>query len=305
MLFLKREEGTILGIAMVYFLIFSLMGLAVLTLAAHCHHNVLDEVHALKNRYVVESMVNLALWRINQGPDSLADFTMNGVTSQFIDSTMMLIVSTSQWWKPYNVSVELKFDDAFHNPISVTGSIDTSNITMPHGFEFQTVDSIPQIDLNYYYQHADSIYYGNQSFEDTWDPGIHYIDSGTVTLRNNFHLLGTLVVIKDLKVVGTNVLIQAGQDSSGTYLPALIVGDSVSSTSITDITIEGAIYSLGALNINKGLLTGPIISTNLVVQNSLTIDSTGAEQYYSYPPGFDIPAISSINKSMITGTWRN
>lgn len=303
--FLKHEEGSILGIAMIYFLIFSITGMAVLTLAAHWRTTTQEEVHVIKNRYAVESILNLALWRINQGPDSLANFVEDGAASLYNDSTMKLIVNTSRWGKPYQLSVELEFDDAFFNPISFNGITDTTNITLPPGYEYQVVDSLPQIDLNYYYDNADSLYSGNQSFNDAWPTGIHYCDSGMVTLNNNFHLVGTLLVLDELKVVGTNVLIQAGQDSLGNYLPALILGGSASATSVTDFTVEGAIYSLGDIDINKGFFTGPLICANLDVQNELTIDPTGAEQYYSYPPGFEDPDTTSLDKRIKAGTWRN
>jgi hypothetical protein len=304
--FLKNNDGSILGITMIYFLVFAITGTAILMVAALFRLDTQDEVHAITNKYAVESTLNLALWRVNNGMDSLATFQNEGVSSQYIDSSMTLIVSTSQWGESLRVTVDLELETAFSNPVSITGTLDTSNITLTSGYNFQKIDSLPKIDLNYYYQNADYIYTGDQSFEGPLPSGIHYVENGKVTLRNDFHLVGTLVVLDELKVVGTNVLLQAGQDSSGTYLPALIVTDSVTTpeTEITDITIEGAIYSTGEFEIKKGFFTGPFIGTELEVKNSLTIDPTGAEQYYSLPPGFEAPDPLFARKWIKKGSWR-
>jgi len=303
----KHEEGSVLGIIMVYFLVFSLTGLVFISLADQAQLQNVDAIHDYKNHWAVESAINEALWRMNNGPDSLATFIDSTLTSTYNETTMTLIVSTDRWDRPFEVSLDIELDHIFNNTFYTTMPIDTSDpaITiLSDDINIQLADSLPTLDTTYYLQNAVSIYPDGVAFSDTLTSGIHYIKSGVTELKNNTYLEGTLVVLGKLKVVGTNVFLKAGKDSSGAYLPALIVADSVTTTAITDITIEGAIISYGSFDIKSGLITGPFIGNDLNVLTSLTIDDQGSDQYYTYYPGFGEPDTNATAKIIQKGSWR-
>ncbi len=303
----KQEEGSVLGIIMVYFVVFSLTGLAFISLADQVHLKNIDAIHDYKNQCVVESAINEALWRMNNGPDSLASFQDGALSSTYNETTMTLTVSTDQWDRLFEVSLEIELNHIFNNTFYTSIPIDTSDpaITIiSDDVVVQQADSLPTLDTNYYLQNAVGIYPTGATFSSTLTNGIHYVKSGVTELKNNTYLEGTLVVLGHLKVVGSNVVLKAGQDTSGAYLPALIVADSVTTTDITNITIEGAIISYGVFDIKSGLITGPFIGNDLNVQTSLIIDDQGSDQYYSYYPGFESQDTTASEKIIQKGSWR-
>jgi len=303
----KSEDGSVLGIVMVYFVVFSLTGLIFISLADQAHLQNVDAIHDYKNHWAVESAINEALWRLNNGPDSLATFQDSTLYSTYNEATMTLTVGTDQWDRPFEVSLEIELDHVFNNTFYTTMPIDTSDpaITfLSDDIDIQQADSLPTLDTTYYLQNAVEIYPTGAVLFDTLTSGIHYVKSGVTELKNNTYLEGTLLVLGKLKVVGTNVILKAGQDSSGAYLPALIVADSVTTTAITDITIEGAIISYGSFDIKSGTITGPFIGNDLNVQTSLIIDDQGSDQYYTYYPGFGTPDTSGTAKIIQKGSWR-
>ncbi|MCK5331848.1 MAG: hypothetical protein KAK01_10590 [Candidatus Marinimicrobia bacterium] len=303
----KHEEGSVLGIVMVYFVVFSLTGLIFISLSDQAHLQNVDAIHDYKNHWAVESAINEALWRMNNGPATLATFQDGMLNSTYNETTMILTVSTDRWDRPFEVSLEIELDHIFNNTFYTSTPIDTSDpaITiLSDDVNIQVADSLPTLDTAYYWQNAVSIYPDGASFSDTMTPGIHYIQSGETVLGNNTYLVGTLFVLGKLKVVGNNVFLKAGQDSSGAYLPALIVADSVTTTTITNITIEGAIISYGSFDINKGTLTGPFIGSELNATTAVIFDDQGSDQYYTYYPGFGEQDSSLTAKIIQKGSWR-
>ncbi|MFQ6675710.1 MAG: hypothetical protein ACE5LH_05125 [Fidelibacterota bacterium] len=95
-----------------------------MTLAAYVRSDIQEEVHASQNKYAVESVLNEALWRINAGSDTLANFERDGVMSQFDPAAKTLIVNTNTWGKAHQVQVVLRSvtsDTAFpEDPPTVT-----------------------------------------------------------------------------------------------------------------------------------------------------------------------------------------
>lgn len=192
---LKNEEGSILGIAMIYFLIFSIMGLAVLTLAAHWQITNLEEVHDVKNRYAVESTLNLALWRINSGSNSLANFELNSTTSQYSDSTNFLTVTTNRWNKPHQIKVRMGEDHHFNHGVAAKQNLGGSHtLTVSSAHKFRKFDFLPTIDITYFENNAVGIH-DSSSFSlanDTLSPGIHLFEGDWIILTD-MYLEGTLV----------------------------------------------------------------------------------------------------------------
>lgn len=305
---LKNDRGSILGIAMIYFLVFSITGMAILTYSAQARLNVQNHVHNIQNQYAVESTLNKALWRINNGSDSLANFEENGVIASYIDSNQTLSVSTNRWDQPVQISVEIIKDYPFNHGVAVLVDQDTSKFsvtTLPdHGMRIFA--SLPSIDTSYYLQNAVQIYTsGTTNFDDTLVSGIHYVQGGTVFLKNGAYLEGSLVVMGKLKVVGTNVSLNAVTDSNGVYIPALIVVDSSADISSNPgIEIKGAIFSTGPFDIKGGNLTGPLVGSSIVFTKNLIINDEANEKYYCWPPGFGDRNSYNWPKQIKKRTWK-
>ncbi len=306
---LKNEHGSILGIAMIYFLVFSITGMAILTLSAQARLLIQDNIHIVRNQYAVESILNKALWRMNSGPDSLANFTEQGVTASYVDSSRILSVSTNRWGQPRQVNVEVEQDYPFNHGVAYLEEPDTSqfSVTTLSGHGMRKFDFLPALDTDYYIQNAVQIYTsGTTNFDDTLVSGIHYVQGGTVFLKNGAYLEGSLVVMGRLKVVGNDVTIMAITDSNGVYIPALIVADSTADiASNPGIVIKGAIFSIGPFDIKGGDLTGPLVGSSIVFSNNLVINDQADEKYYGWPPGFGDFYSYDWPKQIKSGTWRN
>lgn len=300
------EKGSILVIALVYFVVFSMTGVLFLQLADRMRLNSVNMVHDFKNQWAVESAISKAIWRTNILPDSLVNFQEDSLSVQYDKAALAITVSTTKWNRPYGVRIELFLDHLFNNTFYTTTAIDTNDpaITiLSENITAVQAPTLPALDTAYYVSHAVAVYNNGKIFNAPMTPGIHYIRSGQVELKNNTSLVGTLVSMGPLKVTGTNVVLTAGTDSAGAYLPALIVADSVSSTSITAITINGAIICYGTFDLVQGQITGPFIGSELNAQVSLTIDDNGSDQYYTYYAGFTPPDTTAVLKVIKKGTW--
>jgi|GEM_PF-5465660 len=91
--FIRSEEGSILGLVLIWFLIMALLGTAFLTLAAfEGRHSARQEQRAAAF-FLAEGGLNLALWRINRGPDLYGTFSADNVSVVY-DSIANILSAT-------------------------------------------------------------------------------------------------------------------------------------------------------------------------------------------------------------------
>lgn len=304
----KTEEGSILGIAMIYFVIFSITGMGMLAFAAYFRLDTQDQSHSYTNKYAIESAVNVALWRANSGSDSLANYEDNGVTATYIDSTRILTVSTNKWNQSYQLTAEFKPIHPFGRSLSYTGQMDTSRGTINYLFDHRPFKFafLPTIDTAYYRQNAVQIHTGTSSYNSALPPGIHYIDGGLVRMRSGSSLDGSLVVVNggQLEFPGnSNAIIRSIQDTNGVWIPAIIFDSTATFTSFKRrITVDGPVFSERDLRI-LGTFTGPIVAPDVTNWTWGTIDDQSNEQYYTWPPGFGDLYSYDWPKKLKPGTW--
>jgi len=300
----KNRRGSVLAIVMIYFVVFSLTGLAALAVASYYKMEVVQAKQNESNYLAVESVLNEALWRINVGADSLADFSRNGITSTYSSITRLVTISSEK----RTISVALEDMHPFSQGVAFRDAIDTSSysITLLPGHGIRQFPTLPTIDTTYYLSHAVAVYNGgNINIEGVMASGIHYVKKGTVFLKNGTYLDGTLVIMGKLKVVGTDVILNAIPDSNGTYLPALIVADSTSDISTTPgIIIRGPIFSAGPFSMKGGTLTGPLVGTEIELSSKLDINDLSNEKYYDYPPGFGDVHAYDWPKRISAQSWK-
>lgn len=297
----RKQHGSALVMAMIYFVIFSLTGMAALSLAAHYRIESVKTKQAKMVDLNMESVLNEALWRLNSGADSLANFSRDGVTSSFDENTRTLTVSG------YGKTLTVTLEDMhpFNHGVAYRDEIDTSSysVTLLEGHGMRQFPFLPQVDTSYYMSNAVAVYNANTDFDSIMTPGIHFATKN-VFLKQGASLEGTLVVMGKLKVVGTDVTLQAVPDSNGVYLPALIVADSTADISTTPgIIIRGPIYSSGPFDMKGGTLTGPLVGTEIQLSQKLDINDLSNEKYYGYPAGFGDVTAYDWPKRILKNSW--
>jgi len=296
-----------MAVAMLYFVIFSLVGMGTLILAGFSRSNSENQVTSKKIDYEMESILNIAQWRMNHGNDSLANYSENNISVTFNNSTNILsAMSTVDTTK--KISITLKHDFPFNHGVAYLTETDTSKnsiATLPnHGIKQFNV--WPDLDIDYYRNNAVKIYTSVEKFDSIMEPGIHFVESGTVRLNNGTSLNGTLVILGKLKIVGSNITLSAQMQPDSTYLPALIVADSTADVSTSPaINIYGAVFSSGPLSIKGGNLTGPLVATTMRLSANLNINDQANDKYYHWPHGFGNIDNYDWDKEIVNGSWNN
>ncbi|MCK4641466.1 MAG: pilus assembly PilX N-terminal domain-containing protein [Candidatus Marinimicrobia bacterium] len=303
---IKSEDGSILGMVLIFFLVLTIIGTAFLSMASQEGKLSIRSVQRTQALTSAESGINIGLWRLNHGPDSQGTFS-TGSMSVTYDSVARILTSTGTSVSvSKTVSVELWQDHPFNHVVAYKTQLDTSNYTLNNlkGHGIRPFDPLPEVDFAYYDSIANYHHVGDTSFSAPIDTGIHYID-GNVTMKNGSSLIGTLFVTGGIKFTGT-VSIQAQQmPDSSLYYPAVVVGD----TAETDILgtplliIKGAVFSTGYVNFKGDTLTGPIVANKVVLKSGVVITDYGSEKYYNYPPGFLGPDIYDWEKFIKKGSW--
>lgn len=305
---IKSEDGSILGMVMIFFLVLTIIGTAFLSMAAQEGKLSMRNVQRTQALASAESGINIGLWRLNHGPDSQGTFS-NGSMSVTYDSVAQILTSTGTSVSvSKTVSVELWRDHPFNHIVAYKTQLDTSNYTLNHlkGRGIKHFDPLPQAIMDYYDTTGIGNYHhdGDTAFSALIDTGIHYI-KGNVWMKSGSSLIGTLVVTGGIKFTGT-VSVQAQQmPESSLYYPAIVVGD----TAETDISgtpllkVRGAVFSTGYVNFKGDTLTGPIVANKVVLKAGVVITDYGDEKYYKYPPGFLGPDIYDWEKYIKKGSW--
>ena len=305
---IKSEDGSILGMVLIFFLVLTIIGTAFLSLAAQEGKLSIRSVQRTQAFASAESGINIGLWRLNHGPDSQGTFS-NGSISVTYDSVAQILTSTgTSATVSKTVSVELWQDHPFNHILTFVESLDTSNFTLTsmQSHEIIQFDKLPTVDLAYYYSIADYVYSSDQNFSDTLNSGIHYV-SGHVDAKEGTYLDGTLIATKGVKFTA-HVTINAQMVPDTTiYYPALIVCDTTYSeydeiSGNPNLTINGAIYSTGFVCFKGKLLSGPIIAPYIELKSGVVIDDLDNPQYYNNPPGFEILE-GDYNKYIKKGSW--
>ncbi len=105
---IKNQGGFLMGMVSVFFVIFTITGMTLLTLSYQSSRSTSNIIHKLKNKYDVESMVNLAIWEVNTGTNLRVVYGVPEVEATYVDSSNKLVVSTERYGIPYELTVELE-----------------------------------------------------------------------------------------------------------------------------------------------------------------------------------------------------
>ena len=306
---IKSEDGSILGMVMVFFLILTIVGTAFLTIASQESMLSAKQYHRTRAFYRAESGLNVALWRINQGADGYGTFSTDSVTVEFDTLTHILSAVGNSGSASRTLQVELFQDHPFNRIVSYHTYLDTSNFYLDNmrGHDVETYYEVPEVDLSYYSSIADYYYSGDISFEGLMPSGIHYVD-GDVTMKNGTILNGTLVTTGSIKFVGSVTINAQLVPDTTIYYPALVSIDTAHTSEVDgnpNLVINGAVYSDGIVDFKGQAISGPIIANKVILRSGVNVDDQGSDKYYHYPPGFIAEENFDWEKRRVKGSWKN
>jgi len=308
--FITSENGSVLGMVMVFFLFVSIIGTTLLSLASQEIMLSRSDIQKVQSEYYAESGLNIALWRMNHAADGLAAFSNNIATVE-VDTNLMILTSIGTSGEK-STTIQWKYfeDHPFNHIITFGQNLDTSNFTLTSmsAHDATQFEELPTVDMFYYYSIADYIYTGDQHFNSPLPSGIHYVN-GHVDAGNGTYLDGTLIATKGIKFTG-HVTINA-QKVPGTniYYPALIACDTTLAENdeilgTPNLIVNGPIYSTGFICFKGEHISGPIIAPSVELKSGVVIDDAGSPQYYQNPPGFStVTEEKDYPKFFKKGTW--
>ena len=304
---IKSENGSVLGMVLIFFLVMTIIGIALLTMASQeavLFEKQLDKAKAFR---MAESGIDIALWRINSGSNYLGTFSNDSISVTY-DSTSMVLNSTgTSGSHQQTLSVNLYEDHPFNHIVSYSGTLDTSNFSMDvvSGHEVKSFDALPTIDLNYFIGIADHIDTTDMTFQAASLNGI-YVVLGDVTMKNGTVLNGTMVLTGSIRFIG-HVEIHAQQiPDTNIYYPALVALDTSQTLEseiygFPNLIVEGAIYCSNFVILKGGTISGPIVAKDIVLMANVEIDDEGSDKYYNTFPG--VEEEEKLDKYIDRGSW--
>jgi hypothetical protein len=276
-------------------LILSLTGMAVVEFGFYGRTTAQDGAHTILNRYVVESHVNKALWRVNTFADSLVSYTDGPVTVSYDTTTMRLLVGVSQYDETRAVTADLVEDMHFNHSIATNDSLVLSGYSIgaepgrtPKG-EFRF---LPNLDLQYFMDNAVEIHtedYYVYADGEIQGEGIH-VFTGEEPILNSVSMENSTFVFTDEWVYFyKDVVVKAKVEEN--QLPALVFTNPNSVFTFNkefwkQDHIEGAIYSAGKVRVKYGYITGPIVANKVTLLSNIDLKDDEHPEYYTWHTGF-------------------
>jgi len=303
-----NENGSVLGMVLIFFLVLTITGTAFLSLSALEGQSGVRQIQRHRAFFLAESGLSIGFWRLNHGADHLCNFSDEQMTVLYDSSNQTLTATGMVGQVTRTVRVNVFEDYPFNHIVAYQNQLDTSNFYLScldgHGIAW--FSSIPAPDLNYYYSRANYIYNDDQTFDGTMPDGIYFVD-GSVTMKNGTTLNGTMIVTGGIKFIGQVTISAQQMPDTNLYYPAIIAADTAQTESdvsgTPQLTINGMVYSSGFVLFKGKLISGPIVANKVILKSGVDIDDGGSLRYYHYPPGFPGAENFDWHKMPVAGTW--
>lgn len=305
---ISSEKGSALALVFIWFLVLTILGTTFLTLATYEGKHAVRREQRVRAFFRAEGGLNIALWRLNHGPDIYATFSNDEVAVTYDSSSLILSSIGMDGTARCQLQVELFDDHPFNHIVSYGSYLDTHNfyITNLAKKELAQFAPMPAVDMNYYFNRADFYYIGDQIFDGAMPAGIHYVN-GHVIMKNGTTLNGTLVATEGARFIGFVTINAQLMPDTNLYYPALICADTAMAEAdvigTPQLVIKGMVYSTGTVIFKGHLLTGPIVADRIVLMSGVEINDLGQTTYYQYPPGFSPLVEQDYLKRVIRGSW--
>lgn len=250
-------------------------------------------VNNVKLQYAVESTINEALWRINIGTDSLANYSFDGVTTVWDSTAKTLTVNVDKYQIESEIQLDLSEDTHFDRGIAAEEEIILNGNDPGLGEDQQVRDNfhfLPETDLAYFTDNPDYIHTSSWStwHGDTLPNGTHVFTGTRINLEDVVLNSGVMVftgnhiTIEDITVnsgtlVFTGYGVQFLYDNRITAPPADSTGANpavIFTNRYQDFdmysrdggeTIIGAIYCKRNVYLRNGYVSGPVIGKNVIM----------------------------------------
>ena len=277
------------------FTIFSFTGVAVLNVSYLSSSNSMDTINNIKLQYATESSINEALWRINTGIDSLVNANLDGISTVWDETSMILSVNVDKFQMESEILLDLSEDTHFDRAIAAEETVDLDGFDAGIDDERRVrsnFDFLPEVDLQYFIDSAVTIhseswkYWNNETFSD----GIHVFTGSRITIEDCNIASGTLVFTgKYVRFIGGNVINAPLGDSTSTN--AAVIFTHVDQnfeiySPYADETITGAIYCKGNINLYNGNISGPIMGKNVSLHSHFNFRDSENSNRFRWTKGF-------------------
>ena len=279
------------------FTIFSFTGVAVLNVSYLSNSNSMDTINNIKMQYATESSINEALWRINQGVDSLVNIDSDGISTLWNPTLNILSVNVDKFQMEAEISLDLSEDTHFDRAIAAEESVTLDGYVAEVDEERQVrsnFDFLPEADIQYFLDNATSIH--TESFktwkDNTFPDGIHVFTGYFIKIEDIRINSGTLVFTgHHITLLGDNIITAAPGDTSATNAALIFTNPDQNYTAYSaggNETITGAIYCKGNINLQTGNISGPIMAKNVTLNNNFNLLDNENTDRYRWTKGFGV-----------------
>lgn len=311
-----EQSGFILGLVLIFFLIFTILGYGLIEMAGHESIQVVKYYNRMQAFYNAEAGIHKSLWLLNCVSAKSASFSDGTVKVTYHSSKKKIISQGIAGKTNYSIEVLLEQDNPFRHIISYQDKLklDKKDVTLAYqpGHEPKKTSNFPLADMSYYKSIADTIIKAGKSGKvklsgKKWQ-GVIFVN-GKVELKKGTKVLGTVVATGSIKLKGA-IEIKAQQVPFTNayypaFYPAIICGSSKDIEVKKSQTIQGTIYSLGEVEIEKGVCTGPIVADEVEVKKKSILSDASESKYYVHPPGFIYPFKNSGDLRIKSGGWKS
>ena len=277
------------------FTIFSFTGVAVLNVSYLSNSNSMDTINNIKMQYATESSINEALWRINQGVDSLVNIDTDGIATVWDPVLNILSVNVDKFQMEAEILLDLSEDTHFDRAIAAEESVTLDGYVAEVDEERQVrsnFDFLPEADIQYFLDNATTIH--TESFktwkDNTFPDGIHVFTGYFLKLEDIRITSGTLVFTgHHITLIGDNIITAAPGDTSATNAALIFTHPDQNYTAYSpggNETITGAIYCKGNINLQTGNISGPIMAKNVTLNNNFNLLDNENTDRYRWTKGF-------------------
>lgn len=281
---------------MITAVIFSATGLGVLNLAATVNMDTQTAVHSVQDRLEVESLANVALWRVNVGGDSLGTFSSGGVTANYDSTSKILTIIKSTDDQNTGLKLNLEEDSHFKRALATETYIDFNSSILGEepGHQLRPyIGFLPQVDLQYFIDNADNELWfpnGDHVHDEDIVAGINVIHGHYLDIHNVHQENATLVFTGYDIQPKDDVWITAPLEN-GVPLPALVFTHPYNDVHFDQgwndvLHIEGAIFATGHVRLHEGEFSGPVIAKHARICRAIDMLDDQFPQYYEWNLGF-------------------
>ncbi|MFQ5707760.1 MAG: hypothetical protein ACE5HO_09945 [bacterium] len=313
----ESQAGYILGLVLVFFVIFTILGLSFIRLGGYEQLQAVQALNKANAFYNAESGIQKGLWLLNRVSTGQASYSDATVTVVFDSANQTLTAVGQSGNASSTIQVAVDQDNPFRHIISYQDKLELneSQVTLSYvpGAEPKQTLHFPVPDMAYYLSIADTFIDlgGTGEIHLLGDTlyGIIYVN-GKIRVQNGTVVYGSLVATNDVKFDGPSEIyaqqVPVSNPYYPAYFPAVISGDSVHAeiTGTPEQVIHGAVYSAGEAEERGGLWTGPVVADEVEIKNNSTLTDLGSAIYYVHPPGFIYPGNIMGDTTIKPGSWQ-